>query len=174
MPQTTAPKFPGDVVQFRPLNVRNVRECVGYLQVLRCVSHVDVIASDIFASTMAQRRRLGCHTWVALDKNGAVIGTISLEIRPTIHHAGRPMAYIEDLIIHPEHRNQGIGRYMLRFMIQMARNDGCAGVCTEAMSESAARFCEREEFEVRPVRGMVHWLQTAPASTLVAHRGTKG
>jgi GNAT superfamily N-acetyltransferase len=39
--------------------------------------------------------------------------------------AGRPGIYLEDLFVDPEHRGRGVGRALLRYLEDLARERGC-------------------------------------------------
>lgn len=65
--------------------------------------------------------KIGC-LWVA-KRDGRVVGMVSLLY--TISTAeGGPVAWLEDLVVDPSYRGQGIGKSLLRFVIADGRKKG--------------------------------------------------
>ena len=70
---------------------------------------------------------------------------------------GRKAALLEDLIVHPQHRNASIGTMLLRSAIAFARIKNCLRITLLAdnTNESAKRFYQRHGFtqsEMVPLR----------------------
>jgi ribosomal protein S18 acetylase RimI-like enzyme len=63
--------------------------------------------------------------WVACDAQGEVIGSYALLVMHNLAHMGTPAAVVEDVVVHPQHRSQGIGRQMMEHARTMAREAGC-------------------------------------------------
>jgi ribosomal protein S18 acetylase RimI-like enzyme len=63
--------------------------------------------------------------WVACDAQGAVIGSFALLVMHNLAHMGSPAAVVEDVVVHPQHRSQGIGRQMMEHARTLAREAGC-------------------------------------------------
>ena len=63
--------------------------------------------------------------WVACDAQGEVIGSYALLVMHNLAHMGTPAAVVEDVVVHPQHRSQGIGRQMMEHARTMARAAGC-------------------------------------------------
>jgi GNAT superfamily N-acetyltransferase len=57
---------------------------------------------------------------------------------------GRPVLYLEDLFVRPEHRKKGIGLALMRRLAQIAVEEGCARFAWEVLdwNEPAIRFYE--------------------------------
>ena len=70
-------------------------------------------------------------TFVALDDDGAVVGTA--EIHP---NQGGPGSHVANggYMVHPEHRNRGIGRALGEHVIQQASADGYRGMQYNAVA----------------------------------------
>ena len=58
-------------------------------------------------------------------ENDTIIGCISLIIEQKFIHNNGRVCHIEDLVIHKEHRKQGIGSAMLSFAKKEAKKVGC-------------------------------------------------
>jgi ribosomal protein S18 acetylase RimI-like enzyme len=77
----------------------------------------------------------------------AVIGMVSILFTVSTAEGG-PAAWMEDLIIHPTRRGQGLGRRLLQAAICGARSAGCTRITllTDATNKNALRFYERDGF----------------------------
>lgn len=63
--------------------------------------------------------------WVACDAQGEVIGSYALLVMHNLAHMGTPAAVVEDVVVHPQHRSQGMGRQMMEHARTLAREAGC-------------------------------------------------
>jgi GNAT superfamily N-acetyltransferase len=77
-----------------------------------------------------------------------VIGMVSILFTVSTAVGGRA-AWLEDMIIHPGQRGQGIGGSLLRMAIQGARTSGCSRITllTDAINTPAMQFYERAGFK---------------------------
>ena len=76
-----------------------------------------------------------------------VLGMVSLLFSISTAEGGR-CAWLEDMIIHPDHRNAGLGRLLIDHALQAAQTLGCTRVTllTDGINASAMRFYERVGF----------------------------
>ncbi|MFM7330558.1 MAG: N-acetyltransferase family protein [Brachymonas sp.] len=85
-----------------------------------------VIDTDQAQAIFAQFARYPSYRlWVACDAQGEVIGSYALLVMHNLAHMGTPAAVVEDVVVHPQHRSQGIGRQMMEHARAMAREAGC-------------------------------------------------
>jgi ribosomal protein S18 acetylase RimI-like enzyme len=79
----------------------------------------------------------GHHLLVAVSDGGGPIGFVS-GVETTHPDKGTEM-FLYELSVHPEHRNRGVGRALVRALAQLARGRGCYGmwVATEAGNAAA-------------------------------------
>lgn len=78
-----------------------------------------------------------------------ILGMINLLF--TISTAcGGKVALFEDMIVHPDHRNEGIGSSLLRTAIEVAHNEGClrSTLLTDRANSAAIRFYQRNGFRL--------------------------
>jgi GNAT superfamily N-acetyltransferase len=63
---------------------------------------------------------------------------------------GRPVLYLEDLFVPPEHRNEGIGLALMRQLARIAVDEGCPRFAWEVLdwNERAIRFYDSLGAEV--------------------------
>jgi GNAT superfamily N-acetyltransferase len=76
-----------------------------------------------------------------------VVGMVSLLF--TISTAeGNRAAWLEDMVVHPDHRGRGIGGKLLRHAIDQARELGCSRITllTGKTNHSAMQFYQRAGF----------------------------
>lgn len=64
------------------------------------------------------------HIGVALAEN-TVVATYSLIVVDNLAHGGRPMGIVENVVVHPNWRGQGIGRHMMQEAMNRCRETGC-------------------------------------------------
>lgn len=78
---------------------------------------------------------------------GRVIGTMCL-LASVSTATGDRAAWLEDVIVHPDHRGDGLGSRLLTRVIAWARAEGYARISllTDAENAGAIRFYERHGF----------------------------
>lgn len=78
---------------------------------------------------------------------GAVVGMVSVLFTVSTAEGSRA-AWLEDMIVHPSRRGQGIGKRLLHEAMSGARAAGCHRVTllTDAINTSAMRFYTRAGF----------------------------
>jgi GNAT superfamily N-acetyltransferase len=76
-----------------------------------------------------------------------VVGMVSILFTVSTAEGG-PVAWLEDMVVRPSHRNQGIGEALLQKAVAGARDSGCTRITllTDAVNRSAMRFYERAGF----------------------------
>lgn len=62
---------------------------------------------------------------VAAELDGRVIGTFHMSFIPSLSYQGGWRAELDGVRVHPELRNQGIGRQMILWAIERAKERGC-------------------------------------------------
>ena len=77
-----------------------------------------------------------CALWVAETDDG-VVGLVSANLRPTLYHSGRS-ALIEELIVDPEARDQGVGRALVEAVVTWAVAQGASEVEVSTGKENEA------------------------------------
>jgi ribosomal protein S18 acetylase RimI-like enzyme len=84
--------------------------------------------------------------YCATDGDG-IVGMVSILFTVSTAEGGRA-AWLEDMVIHPSQRGQGIGDQLLRKAISEARAAGCTRITllTDASNISAMRFYKRAGF----------------------------
>lgn len=86
---------------------------------------------------------------VVCERDGEIAGTMQLSITPGLSRKGMSRMQIEGVRVSSSTRGGGIGRQMIEWAIDYARNQGCGLVelTTDKSREDAHRFYERLGFE---------------------------
>lgn len=81
---------------------------------------------------------------IVSELDGQVVGTMQLTFIPGISHMGAKRLLIEAVRTHSQHRGQGMGRKMMEYAIERAKEKGCAAVqlTTDNARIDAHRFYE--------------------------------
>ena len=85
---------------------------------------------------------------IVAEMDGLVIGTLQLTFTPSISFQGGKRATVESVRVDKEMRGAGIGRKMMLWAIERARDAGCISIqlTTNAERADAHRFYERLGF----------------------------
>ncbi len=85
---------------------------------------------------------------VGAFENKKLIGTCTLNVCPNFSWSGRPYAVIENVIVSKEHRNKGVGKAILTYSKELARDIGCYKVAlmTGSKRETTLKFYESAGF----------------------------
>ena len=89
------------------------------------------------------------HELIVAEENGKVVGTLHLTFLPSISYQGGLRAQVESVRVDRECRNMGIGRRMMAWTIECARERGAHFIqLTSHLSrKDAHRFYERLGFK---------------------------
>ena len=52
-----------------------------------------------------------------------LLGSGTIIIEPKIIHGGKSVGHIEDVVVHPNYRNQGIAQTILNKLVEYSKND---------------------------------------------------
>lgn len=63
--------------------------------------------------------------YVAIDPGDAQVGTFALLVMDNLAHMGAPSAIVEDVCVEERLRRRGVGRAMMTFAMDRARERGC-------------------------------------------------
>lgn len=107
----------------------------GYLDVLRQLSDTVVYDKHLFLQFYYD---LGSNhiVYVVVDKEtGRIIGACTLLIESKVIHNFSKVAHIEDFVIDSEYRGMHIGSFVLKFVVERARDNGCYKVILDCLPD---------------------------------------
>ena len=90
---------------------------------------------------------------IVAEIDGEVVGTLQLSLTPSISFQGGKRATVESVRVEKKFRGSGIGRRMMMWTIELAKDKGCISVqlTTNADREDARRFYEQLGFKASHV-----------------------
>jgi len=65
---------------------------------------------------------------IVAETDGEIIGTLQLIFTPSLSHQGSKRCTVESVRVDEKHRGNGIGREMMRWAIERAKEKGCASM----------------------------------------------
>ncbi len=80
---------------------------------------------------------------------GEILGVFAMLIMDNLGHQGAPSALVEDVVVRADRRRRGLGREMIRFAMNRAREKGCykLALSSHKNREEAHRFYENLGFQ---------------------------
>jgi len=76
------------------------------------------------------------------EDNGKIIGLCYICIIPNLTYNGKPIGYIENVIVDKNYRKKGIGRKIMEMAIEYAKENNCY----KAVLQSGAKRTEAHKF----------------------------
>ncbi|HEX7506705.1 MAG TPA: GNAT family N-acetyltransferase [Polyangia bacterium] len=163
--------------QSRPRDVIRVREARGVDVggMVELLSYLFKQEQDFSPVATKQRRALelilaqpAMGRLFVLTRGDKLLGMISLLFTISTAEGGKA-AWLEDLVVRPDHRDKGLGTRLLRAAIDWARKEGLTRITllTDADNVSARRLYLRQGFAasaMQPLR--LHLARTSPPRTL--------
>ena len=122
--------------------------------ILGLYAQPDLDDGDVLPLAQAQRilarfkRYPDYKLYVAADGD-EIVGSLALLIMDNLGHRGAPSGVVEDVVVEPERRGEGIGRQMMAFALDRARDRRCykLALSSNLSRERAHRFYESLGFE---------------------------
>jgi glucosamine-phosphate N-acetyltransferase len=114
-----------------------------FLDALASLAEVELTpkkAKEVFRN----RLRAGVRTYVACVQD-RIVGTASLLIEEKFIHRGGRSGHLEDVAVHRDFQNQGIGAALVRHVTDQARKMGCYKVLLNCF-DNRAPFYEKLGF----------------------------
>lgn len=91
-----------------------------------------------------------CKVFVAVEegRDDTIVGTFTLYILDNLGHRGTPLAVVESVITHQDHRRKGVGRSMILKAMEIAAERGCYKLVlsSDIKREGAHTFYDRLGF----------------------------
>jgi glucosamine-phosphate N-acetyltransferase len=112
-----------------------------YVEIMSCIREVTLpikILKQILASRSANEQ-----TFIAKNENGKTVGIATIIFEKKMYHEGKCVAHIEDVSVHADHRNSGVGSALIEHCISIARNEQCYKMildCSKELKKYYKRF----------------------------------
>jgi GNAT superfamily N-acetyltransferase len=83
------------------------------------------------------------------EEAGEVVGSLVLAIVPNLYHGARPWAVIENVIVDERYRRRGVGRLLMEYAVDRAREEDCCriGLDSNKIRGEAHQFYKAMGFE---------------------------
>jgi PhnO protein len=87
--------------------------------------------------------------YLVAELPGEVIGFVSCHVQFLLHHCGK-VGEIQELFVHPDYRQRGIGHDLVATVQFLASQENCINleVTTNQKRQDTIRFYERESFRL--------------------------
>ena len=79
-----------------------------------------------------------------------IVGTVTLLIEDKIIHGGSAVGHIEDVVVHSNYRKLNIGRLLINYCVELAKERGCYKVILDCDNNNIP-FYEKCGFKVKGV-----------------------
>jgi GNAT superfamily N-acetyltransferase len=83
------------------------------------------------------------------EEAGEVIGSLMLVIVPNLSHGAKPWAIIENVIVDEEYRRRGVGRLLMEYAVNRAKEADCCriGLMSNVVRDESHQFYRDMGFE---------------------------
>ncbi|UYO02785.1 GNAT family N-acetyltransferase [Paenibacillus sp. PSB04] len=94
------------------------------------------------------------------EEEGALLGTLTLNICLQAMHGTRPYGLIENIVVHEDHRSNNIGQSLLKYAEEYCRSLHCHKIMLLSHSKRvrAHQFFEREGYDGSVSKGFKKYL----------------
>jgi glucosamine-phosphate N-acetyltransferase len=110
----------------------------GFLETLENLVPVNLTPEEAI-HIWRGRNAAGVRTVVAVEGD-QVIGTATLILEHKFLHRGGTIGHIEDVAVHPKHEGKGVGRAVVSFLVDVARQSGCYKVILSCNDQNLAFY----------------------------------
>lgn len=59
------------------------------------------------------------------EEDKSIIGTGTLLVQMNLSHSGKPYGHVENIVVDQNHRKKGIGKEIISFLTEKAKENGC-------------------------------------------------
>jgi ribosomal protein S18 acetylase RimI-like enzyme len=87
---------------------------------------------------------------IVAEEKGKVIGSLEIMIVPNLSHKGLPWALVENVIVDEALRRTGVGRQLMQYAINQAKNAGCYRI---SLSSNNSRTIAHKFYESLGFKG---------------------
>jgi glucosamine-phosphate N-acetyltransferase len=107
----------------------------SYFDLINYFTREISITKDYVVKNFDKLQTVNFRTYV-VKYNGHVIGTGKIILEYKCHNNFKKMGHLEDIVISEKYKNKGVGKYLVLFLMKVAKNEGCYKVilnCNEVL-----------------------------------------
>ena len=131
-----------------------------YIQLLSYLSSTYDLTLEQFNQNIKEISNMGIIIVCIVRHSNSIqlVGSGTIIIEPKIIHGGKSVGHIEDLVVHPNYRNQGIAQTILNKLVDYSKRD-CYKVILNC-NPNMEQFYNRAGFEKKCIQmALLHPLQ---------------
>jgi glucosamine-phosphate N-acetyltransferase len=132
-----------------------------YIQLLSYLTSTYDLTLEQFNENIKEISNMGIIIVCILRENNTIrlLGSGTIIIEPKIIHGGKSVGHIEDVVVHPNYRNQGIAQTILNKLVEYSKED-CYKVILNCNSNMEP-FFNHAGFEKKCIQmALLHPLQS--------------
>jgi glucosamine-phosphate N-acetyltransferase len=119
----------------------------GFLETLANLSEVGDITLTEAKKIISKINSQGGHVYIAVNKDGQIIGATTIIIEQKFIHHGGKVGHIEDVVTREGYERIGVGKALMEKALETAKMSGCYKVILDC-SEDLITFYEKLGFRV--------------------------
>jgi|TARA_Y100000389_G_scaffold2216_1_gene2239 glucosamine-phosphate N-acetyltransferase len=116
-------EFKMEEVTIRELKEDDIQK--GFLKTLDTLRQTSSITQEKALEIFKEIKINPKHIIIIAELNGEIIGTTTLLVEPKFIHQGGKVGHIEDVVVRKEFQGRKIGQKIIKFVLQIAKNQGC-------------------------------------------------
>ena len=97
----------------------------GFLKTLDTLRQTSSVTQEKALEIFKEIKINPKHIIIIAELNGEIIGTTTLLVEPKFIHQGGKVGHIEDVVVRKEFQGRKIGQKIIKFVLQIAKNQGC-------------------------------------------------
>lgn len=138
-------------MNIRKANLEDLKEIVRLLNQLSPSEEAEFgKLKEIFDKMIKDENYYLC----VAEEGKELVGTGLLLIQMNLSHSGRPYGHIENIVVDSNHRGKGIGKKIISYLIEKAKENNCYKIILDCKKENVAfyekcSFKETGEVEMR-------------------------
>ena len=97
----------------------------GFFNVLDTLRETSNITEDKTLEIFKNIKSNPKHIIIVAEINGKIVGSTTLLIEPKFIHQGGIVGHIEDVVVSKEFQGKKIGKKIIKYVLELAKNHGC-------------------------------------------------
>lgn len=141
-----------DLIENNREKIEDIKE--QYLLLLSNLTTTEYIETDLFKKNVSVISEMGSIVvGVIQDSTNhiEIIASGTIIIEPKIIRKGQSVGHIEDIVVSPHMRNQGVAQKILNILKQFAKESNCYKVILDC-SEAVKNVYKKNGFEIKGIQ----------------------